>query len=163
MTTMAATASGAEVVYRQAKAGDIFVGPRDLYRFLVTGAETGGAYFAMEALVAPGGGPPPHIHTREDETFYILDGSIEFRLGDETVTAGPGDYVSVPRGVVHNFRNPSNQVSRLILTFTPAGMEHFFLETLERAESMDVPIPDNLDEVAARYVEAAPRHGMEFV
>lgn len=163
MTTMAATATDGNVVYRPAKAGDVFVGPRDLYRFLITGAETGGAYFAMEALVAPGGGPPLHIHSREDETFYVLDGTIEFRVGEEIITAGPGDYVSVPRGVVHNFHNPSDQVSRLILTFTPAGMEHFFLETLERVANMDVPIPDNLDEVAARYVEAAPRHGMVFV
>ena len=133
MTTMAATATDASVVFRPAKAGDVFVGPRDLYRFLITGEETGGAYFAMEALVAPGGGPPP------------------------------GDYVSVPRGVVHNFHNPSDGISRLILTFTPAGMEHFFLETLERVANMDVEIPDNLDAVAERYVEAAPRYGMIFM
>ena len=161
MTTMAATEG--KVVYRRAKAGDVFVGPRDLYRFLVTSEETAGAYFAMEALVAPGGGPPPHIHTREDETFYVLDGVVEFRLGDELITEGPGDYVSVPRGVVHNFHNPSDQISRLILTFTPGGMEQFFLETLEPAADMDVPIPDNLDAVAARYVEAAPKYGMIFM
>jgi hypothetical protein len=56
-------------LHRPAGAGATYLGPGDVYRFLVTGAETGGAYFAMEAFVAPGGGPPPHRHSREDETF----------------------------------------------------------------------------------------------
>ena len=151
------------MLHRPADAGDVYVGPGDLYRFLVTGAETGGAYFAMEAYVPPGGGPPPHVHTREDETFYVLEGTCEFLLGDRRITAGPGDFVSVPRGEVHCFRNSSDTVTRLILTFTPAGMEHFFAETLERAAGLDAPVPDNVDEVAARYAEAAPRYGMEFL
>lgn len=151
------------MLHRPARAGDIYVGPGDLYRFLVTGAETAGAYFAMEAIVPPGGGPPPHIHTNEDETFYIVEGSSEFLLGKERISAGPGDFVSVPRGEVHCFHNASDAVARLILTFTPAGMEHFFAETLERAASLDAPVPDNVDEVAARYAEAAPRYGMTFL
>ena len=151
------------MLHRPVDAGEIYVGPRDLYRFLVTGAETGGAYFAMEAFVPPGGGPPPHIHTSEDETFYVLEGNVEFLLGSEVITAGPGDFVSVPRGQVHRFHNASDEVVRLILTFTPAGIEHFFAETLERAASLDAPVPDNVDEVAARYAEAAPRYGMTFL
>jgi quercetin dioxygenase-like cupin family protein len=152
------------MLHRPAGMGDIYVGPGDLYRFLVTGAETGDAYFAMEALVVPGGGPPPHIHLNEDETFYVLEGTCEFLLGDEVVTAGPGDFASVPRRNVHRFHNASDAVTRLILTFTPAGIEHFFEETLDPAESMDVPVPvDNLAEVSARYAEAAARYGMTFL
>ncbi len=159
----AATTTAARVVHRPASAGDVYVGPMDYYRFLVTGAETGGAYFAMEAIVPPGGGPPAHIHRNEDETFYVVEGHTDFLLGEERVTAGPGDFVSVPRGTVHHFHNASDAPARLILTFTPAGIERFFEETLERALDPTQPPPDNIDEVAARYAAAAPRYGMEFL
>jgi quercetin dioxygenase-like cupin family protein len=151
------------LLHRPATAGAIYLGPGDLYRFLVTGEETGGAYFAMEAIVPPGGGPPPHIHRNEDETFYIVEGQCDIRLEDEVVTAGVGDFVNIPRGAVHNFHNSGDAPMRMILTFTPAGIEKFFEETLERAASLDQPVPDNVAEVAARYAEAAPRYGMEFL
>src|SRR5919108_6563144 len=78
------------LLHRPLGSGQTYWGPGDMYRFLVTGEETGGAYFAMEALVPPGGGPPPHIHANEDETFYVLEGEVTIRLGDTTVTAGVG-------------------------------------------------------------------------
>lgn len=98
----------------------------------------------------------------------MTEGEIEFVLGDETVIAGPGDFVNVPRGTVHCFRNAGSETARMVLTFAPAGMERFFEETLESAPSKLAPStaqepPDNLEEVAARYVAAAPRHGLEFV
>jgi quercetin dioxygenase-like cupin family protein len=157
--------SRGELLHRPSRTGPAFWGPGDHYTFLVTGEETGGAYFAMEALVPPDGGPPPHIHTREDETFYLLEGQIEFLLGEELVLAGPGDFVNVPRGTVHRFRNTGSKPARMVLTFTPAGIEDWFAETLERAPN-DVgveDVPDNIEEVAARYVAAAPRYGLEFV
>jgi hypothetical protein len=64
---------------------------------------------------------------------------------------------------VHRFLNTGSETARLILTFTPAGIEKFFEETLERAPNDVREAPDNVEEVAARYVEAAPRHGLEFV
>jgi quercetin dioxygenase-like cupin family protein len=148
--------------HRRHTEGTSLWGPGDLYTFLVTGEESGGAYFSMLAIVPPEGGPPPHIHLTEDETFYVLDGTPTFRLGDDRIVAGPGDFVNVPKGVVHNFRNLSDEPLRMILTFTPAGIEKFFEETLERAYDLTQPCPDNHAEVAARYVEAAPRYGMEF-
>ena len=162
MTAVQAS-SGARLFHRPVATGPAYWGPGDHYTFLVTGEESGGAYFAMEALVPPGGGPPPHIHSREDETFYVLDGEIEFRLGDETIAAGAGDFVNVPRGTVHRFTNAGSGTARMVLTFTPAGMERFFEETLEPAPSGAADAPDNLEEVAARYVAAAPDHGLEFV
>ncbi len=154
-----------ELLHRPSGTGRAFWGPGDHYTFLVTGAESGGAHFAMEALVPPGGGPPPHIHTREDETFYVLEGNVEFLLGEQTVVAGPGDFVNVPRGTVHRFQNTGTETARIILTFTPAGIEHWFEETLERAptEARTEDVPDNIEEVAARYAAAAPRYGIEFV
>jgi quercetin dioxygenase-like cupin family protein len=166
MATTAQTLSAdGELLHRPAETGRAFWGPGDHYTFLVTGAESGGAYFAMEALVPPGGGPPPHIHTREEETFYVLEGNVEFLLGEQTVVAGPGDFVNVPRGTVHRFQNTGTDTARIILTFTPAGIEHWFEETLEQApnEARAQDVPDNIEEVAARYDAAAPRYGIEFV
>src|SRR4029079_17883974 len=85
-----------DLLHRPADGGAMYWGPGDLYRFLVTGEETGGAYFAMEAVVPPGGGPPPHIHRNEDETFYVLDGEGTFHLGDKTAVAGRGGLLTRP-------------------------------------------------------------------
>lgn len=148
--------------HRKHGEGRSYWGPGDLYTFLVTGEESGGAYFSMLAIVPPLGGPPPHIHEFEDETFYVLDGAPTFRLDEERIVAGPGDFVNIPKGTLHCFRNFSEDPMRMILTFTPAGIERFFEETLERAYDITQDPPDNIDEVSARYAEAAPRYGMEF-
>jgi quercetin dioxygenase-like cupin family protein len=166
MTSIAqAPSSNAQLLHRPAATGPAFWGPGDHYTFLVTGEESGGAYFAMEALVPPGGGPPPHIHSREDETFYVLDGKIEFVLGEQTIVAGPGDFVSVPRGSVHCFRNSGAETARLVLTFTPAGIEKWFEEIFEPAPNGVTPadVPDNLEEVGARFVATSSKYGIEFV
>jgi mannose-6-phosphate isomerase-like protein (cupin superfamily) len=152
-----------ELFYRPSFTGRSFWGPGDLYTFLVTGAESGGSYFAMEALVPPGGGPPPHIHRKEDETYYIVEGECNIRLDDQMVAARAGDFVNVPRGRVHCFRNEGTTPMRMILTFTPSGIEKFFEETLEPAVDLTQPPPDNIEAVAARFVEAAPRYGIEFL
>src|SRR4051794_8602214 len=150
-------------LHRAAGIGAMYVGPGDLYRFLITGFESDGAYFAMEAIVPPGGGPPPHIHRHEDETFYIVEGECSILLGEEWITARVGDFVNVPRGTVHGFHNRGTETMRMILTFTPAGIEKFFEDTLQRTLDPTAPIPDNTDAVAARYVAAAPRYGIEFL
>jgi mannose-6-phosphate isomerase-like protein (cupin superfamily) len=152
-----------EPFHRPAGRGRTYWGPGDVYTFLVTGAESGGAYFAMEALVPPGGGPPPHIHHNEEETFYVVEGQCSIRLGEETVLAGAGDFVNVPRGTVHCFRNEGTETMRMILTFSPAGMERFFEDTLEPVLGATQDAPEDIDAIVARYVEAAPRHGLEFI
>ncbi len=159
------TTATSRILHRPVQTGPAFWGPGDHYTFLVTGEESGGAYFAMEALVPPGGGPPPHIHSREDETFYLLEGEIEFLLGDETILAGPGDFVSVPRGTVHRFVNVGTETAKLVLTFTPAGIDRWFAEILDSAPNEVRPedVPDNVEEVAARYVATASSYGIEFV
>ncbi len=163
MSSLTGAPGPARPLHRPVATGPAYWGPGDHYTFLVTGEETGGAYFAMEALVPPGGGPPPHIHRREDETFYLVEGELEFRLGDETVTVGPGDFVFIPRETVHNFRNVGTGTARMVVTYTPAGIEKFFEATLERAPNGAREAPDNVEEVAARFAAAAPRFGIEFV
>jgi uncharacterized cupin superfamily protein len=86
------------------------------------------------------------------------------RLPGWATAARVGDFVNVPRGTVHCFTNRSERDAKLILTFSPADIEHFFGETLERTADPNQPPPsDNHEAVAARYVEAAPRYGMKFV
>jgi mannose-6-phosphate isomerase-like protein (cupin superfamily) len=152
-----------QIVYRRAETGPAFWGPGDRYTFLVTGEETGGAYFVMEALVPPGGGPPPHIHRNEDETFYMVEGECSIMVGDKMVRARAGDFVNVPRGTVHCFSNEGSVTARMIVTFTPAGMEGFFGETLEPATDRNAAPPQNIPAVAERYVVAAAKYGLEFV
>ena len=152
----------ATMFHQAVSSGASYWGPGDVYTFLVTGEQSDGAYFSMLAIVPPGGGPPPHTHAFEDETFYVLDGTPSFFLADQWIQAGPGDFVNIPRGCLHCFHNHSDELMTMILTFTPAGIEKFFEETLERAYDLSAPVPDNVAEVSARYAEAAPRYGMEF-
>ena len=74
-------------------------GAGDEYRYLATGANTDGTYFLMEALVPPGAGPPPHTETREEEGFYILEGSLTFWPDGEETRVGPGTFINVPKEV----------------------------------------------------------------
>jgi quercetin dioxygenase-like cupin family protein len=96
--------------------------------FKVRGAETAGALTALENVIAPGDGPPLHTHRDEDEAWYVLAGSLRFRLGDEEATAAAGSFLFVPRGVVHAFVNDGDEPARILVLFTPAGMERFFDE-----------------------------------
>jgi quercetin dioxygenase-like cupin family protein len=134
----------------------------DTMTLKATGESTGGSLVLLENLTAPGGGPPPHIHTREDEFFYILDGTFEVRIGDELHALGPGGYAYVPRGTVHNFRNTADTPSRLLVGFTPAGMEGFFRDS-GRPATDDGPAPPVDEDEIARTMAAAPKYGLEAV
>ena len=103
--------------------GKAFWGPGGMYTFLVSGEQAGGALFAMEGLVPAGGGPPLHIHEREDETLYILEGRCTVQIGEQEMVASSGDSIFLPRGMVHAFRNDGPETLRLILPFVPAGVE----------------------------------------
>src|SRR5919201_2484555 len=100
----------------------------DTMTLKATGESTGGSLVLLENLTSPGGGPPPHIHTREDEFWYVLDGTFEIRIGDEVYALGPRGFAYAPRGTVHNFRNTAKTPSRVLVGFAPGGMEGFFRE-----------------------------------
>jgi quercetin dioxygenase-like cupin family protein len=134
----------------------------DTMTFKATGEHTGGNLLLLENLTAPGGGPPPHVHTREDEFFYVLDGSFEVRIGEELHSLGPGGFAYVRRGTVHNFRNTADVPSRILIGFTPAGMEGFFREA-GRPALDDGPAPPVDEDEIARTIAAAPKYGLEAV
>lgn len=94
--------------------------------FKVRGDRTGGALTLIENEIAPGDGPPHHVHANEDEAWWILDGGLRFKLGDQLHEAPTGSFVFVPRGVAHSFQNPGDTPARILVMFTPGGMERFF-------------------------------------
>ena len=94
--------------------------------FKVRGEQTDGRLTALENLIPPGEGPPLHRHANEDETWQVLEGELRFRLGDDIRRAPAGTFVFVPRGVPHCFQNAGNDPARILVIFTPAGMERFF-------------------------------------
>ena len=94
----------------------------------VTAAESGGEVMIMEDAIDAGAGPPLHVHERENEAYYVLEGEFEFVCGEDRVTGGPGTFVYATRGVPHRYRNVGPSTGRLLFTFTPAGIEAFFTE-----------------------------------
>jgi quercetin dioxygenase-like cupin family protein len=146
-----------------ADTGLSYWGPGDRYTFLITGAQTNGVYFIMEAIIPSGGGPPPHIHHREEESFYLLDGTLDMTLGEKTIKATTGDFVQIPRGTVHAFRNAGSTTARMLIFFSPAGMDKYFQEVLEPVQNRSAAIPPITDALIAAMVGAGPKHGIEFV
>jgi quercetin dioxygenase-like cupin family protein len=143
--------------------GPCYWGPGDRYTFLVTGAQSNGGYFIMEGVIPPGGGPPLHIHHREEESLYILEGMLEITLSEKKIEATTGDFVQISRGLVHAFHNVGNATARLLLFFSPAGMDKYFEEVLEPVQNRAAAIPQVTDVLIARMTAAGPKHGIEFV
>ena len=131
-------------------------------KFILTGADTGGAFFLADVLVPPGGGPPPHIHDREDETFYLLQGTMTAQVGDQTVYASEGDCIHLPRGIAHSFRNTGKENLRMLVTATPAGIEKYFEEAFYPAVEGQEP-PPATPELIGRLMAAAARHGQTIL
>jgi quercetin dioxygenase-like cupin family protein len=94
--------------------------------FKVRGEQTGGALTAFENVVAPGDGPPLHTHECEGESWYVLEGTLRFKLGQDIQQAPAGSFVFVPAGTPHCFQNIGDAPSRILVLFSPAGMEAFF-------------------------------------
>lgn len=114
----------------------------DRYTFLLTGAQTDGAYFVFEAFVPPGGGAPPHLHHREDEVFLVVDGEFEFTVAGVARRVGAGEAVFARREVPHHFKNVGATSGRMIITVTPAGLENFFAEIGTPLQSrQQAPVP----------------------
>ena len=135
----------------------------DVYRFLATGEDTNGRYALWEALVPPGGGPPPHVHSREDEGFYVLEGEITLRVGDRRVVATAGTFANMPVGTPHSFKNESDRPARMLLSVAPAGLEQMFFEVgVPLAEGATTALPPTKDEIE-KLLAVAPKYGIEIM
>ena len=105
-----------------------------------TAQSTGGLYGLVESWLAPGFSPQLHIHRREDESFWVLEGELTMRCGDETFRARPGSYLFLPRLLPHTFVVEGDAPARLLTLMTPGGAEGFFVEAGEPAVG-DGPAP----------------------
>ena len=119
--------------------------------------DTAGAYSMYHNTIPAGSpGPRPHIHRDHEEAFYVLAGELTVRVGTRTIEAPAGSFVVVPRGVVHQPSNPGTQPTRVLLIFSPAGMDHFFEEAAERhmplqAPPIDTAILEELEAFTKKY------------
>ena len=120
----------------------------------VHGRDTGGSVSAVESHDVTGGGPPPHIHHREDETFQILEGEYEWTVGGKTFIAQKGTTLFAPRGIPHTYRYLGKTPGRLMCVITPSGFEGFFEEigALNPQQQQEIP----------RVIEIGKKYGLEF-
>jgi quercetin dioxygenase-like cupin family protein len=151
--------------------GGIFVGPGDGKALpnpiggrmvvKVRDEDTGGGYSVHDNTIPPGSpGPRPHIHRYHNEAFYVVEGELTVRVGPRRITAPAGSFVVVPRGAVHQPSNPGTEPARVLLIFSPAGMDRFFEEAAEDRIPLQVAPAD--PEVREKLAAFTDKYGYEF-
>ena len=131
----------------------------DTYVVKAAGEETSGVLAVIEAALAPhSGGTPLHVNTLEDENYYVVEGTLTFRLGERTLEAPAGTFVHIPKGVVHTHWNPTAAPVRMLGFPAPPGFETFFADLAELMASMP-PGPPDMSRMAAVY----EKYGLQVV
>lgn len=115
------------------------------------GSQTNGKLMIMEGEIIMGEGPPLHIHHREDEYWHVLEGEIEFQVGEEKFIGKAGAWVFGPRSIKHGFRNVNSPGARLQFIFQPAGIEHYFEEISKVIVAHEPGWEDQATAVATKY------------
>ena len=127
----------------------------------VRDGDTDGCFSVHDNVIPAGSpGPLPHLHRDHEETFYVLEGELAVRVGERRITAPVGSFVVIPRGVVHQPSNPTAEPARVLLIFSPAGMEHFFEEAAEGRIPLQA-VPTDLDDLEKRDA-FTEKYGYEF-
>jgi len=146
---------------RQPRQGDSLWVLGDYYTFKLSSAESIGALAIVELTAFPQNGPPPHVHGREEESFYIMDGTFSVLAGDQTVEAGPGALVHIPRGTLHTYKNIGIRPGRVLVTLTPGGFENFWREIGEPG-GIDSGPPVPSEGIIQRVMALAPKYHLEI-
>ena len=144
--------------YRPAgEKADLTIGSAVALHYLATGASTDGRFGLYRWDAGPqSGGAAPHFHRTMSESFFVLSGRVELYDGQQWVDAGPGDFVYVPEGGVHGFRNNSDEPSSMLILFAPgAPREGYFEAIAERAAGR--PYTDE------EWAEVCERHDNYFL
>jgi mannose-6-phosphate isomerase-like protein (cupin superfamily) len=113
-------------------------------------------------VTPPGGGTPPHVHRREDESFYILEGAVTFYTEGRVVVAKPGAFFFAPRNVPHHFVNQGSVPAKMIVVASPPGFEKFVEEAGAPGDLSSPPSPPTPEQIG-RLVEIAARYGIEIL
>jgi mannose-6-phosphate isomerase-like protein (cupin superfamily) len=131
----------------------------------LTAEQTRGEMTVLEVLAPAGLSAPLHVHYREDETFWILEGEVTFEVGDERIVAGPGDCVLGPSNIPHRFEI-GDEPARMIWVLTPGGFDEFVMAASEPAGEIAPPPPVPAEEMPALLERLAPivrAHGNELL
>jgi len=116
----------------------------------VASEDTGGRYCVMELASPPGGGTPMHLHHREDESFYILEGEFSVHIGGHVQRAAAGSLVFAPREIPHRYETIGQTTGRMLILVEPGGMDRMF-EELQGAVVAGRPDMDKIGEICRRY------------
>jgi mannose-6-phosphate isomerase-like protein (cupin superfamily) len=121
-----------------------------------TAETTGGAYGLVESWIPAGSSPPLHVHHREDEAFWVIEGQVRFRCGERDILAGPGSFVFLPRDVPHTFVVEGDVTAHLLTLMSPGGGERFFVDGGRTPDGPGLPPPgppdiENLRRVSELY------------
>jgi quercetin dioxygenase-like cupin family protein len=127
-------------------------GGEHLFTFLANAEETNGAFSVMHIKIRKGFEPPPHIHSRESESYYVLDGKMTFSVGNQSITAGKGDFIYLPNHVVHGWHVETDWAEVLVIC-EPAGLERFFLEFSEPSQGRALPDVSTLQPPTPEQIE----------
>lgn len=122
------------VVICHAGTGTHVLSAGNLYRLIAEGQQTNDRFSLMEVILEPGQGAPYHIHTREDEAFFVLDGEVTFYMEDHETVGLKESFVSCPPGSVRGFRNNTNKQARMLIFYSSAGVEEMTLKDGEIVE-----------------------------
>jgi quercetin dioxygenase-like cupin family protein len=151
-----------QAVLRKPREGRTIAVVGDVYRFLATGEDTNEKYAQWEAIVPPGGGPPPHVHSREEEGFYVIDGEITLTIGDKRLVARAGMFANMPVGTPHSFKNESSKPAKMLISIAPAGLEKMFFEFgVPLPEGSTTTLPPTKEEIK-KLLAVAPSYGIEI-
>ena len=143
--------------------GTTFRARGDLFFFKVVGADNDDAFSMCEVWNVPQGGVPPHIDHRDDEAFFVLEGTYDCRLGDRDLTCGPGESFFAPRGTPHAFKNVGDAQARMLIVQSPGGViEKYLEEAWEKIEDPSNP-PPPVEPDFERVMAAAQRYGIEML
>jgi quercetin dioxygenase-like cupin family protein len=127
-----------------------------------TAADTGGQMTIIEVTEPPGSEAPLHVHHRDDEGFWILEGDVTFEVGDKTIQASAGDYVFGPRDIPHRF-TVGDAGCRMLFILVPGGIEDVIRATSEPAASRTLPPPPEEEPDIDRLKEIVAKHGYELL
>jgi mannose-6-phosphate isomerase-like protein (cupin superfamily) len=123
--------------------------------------DTSGSFSVHDNVIPAGSpGPLPHLHRNHEETFCVVEGELTVRVGERKITAPVGSFVVIPRGVIHQPSNPGTEPTRVLLIFSPSGMEHFFEEAAEKRIPLQAVPTD--PQVLKRRSTFTEKYGYEF-
>lgn len=135
----------------------------DLYIFKTVSQDTNGTYSLMEMIVYPQTGSPLHIHSREDESFLVQSGELQFQIEEQTLAATSGTFIYSPKGERHRFTNVSDQPATVLCWITPAGLEQFFMEIGTLADDPTAPPPPVTQADIQKTIALAPHYGLTIL